>query len=186
MTIRGHWSVLLAPVLPIALGLYLLNYFGVTPVQTLDKIRHVMSRQPPFEWTVAIDLMVWVIIGFGLTLLGGRIAWMITTRVEVCRTGIEHRTGLVHQYTSRIQFKDIECLSLYQSWLGALLGYGTVTVHGHGSATVILKNICNARDLLLHIDQQMAKLPVAPRMAASPSTPTRATAEKDAGVALAG
>ena len=186
MNIRGHWSVLLAPLIPLALGLYLLNHFGVTPGQTLAKIQHVMSRQPPFDWTVAMDITVWLIIGFGLVVLAGRIAWLLTTRVEVERNGIEHRTGVLHRYTSRIQYKDAECLSLYQSWLGYLLGYGTVTVHGRGSAKVALKNVTTARDLMMYIDQQMARSAAAPRPAPSPVTAPRNEQPSTGDVALAG
>lgn len=184
MNIRGHWSVLLTPLIPLALGLYLLNHFGVTPGQTLAKIQHVMSRQPPVDFTVAIDLVVWLIIGFGLTVLAGRIAWLMTTRVDVMENCIEHRTGIIHRYTSRIQFKDAESLSLYQSWLGYLLGYGTVTVHGRGSATVALKNVATARDLMLYIDQQMARTEAVTMPAPTPMT--RASSKTDDGIALVG
>ncbi|MFC4259707.1 PH domain-containing protein [Marinobacter lacisalsi] len=186
MNIRGHWSVLLTPFIPLALGLYLLSHFGVTPGQTLAKIQHVMSRQPPVDWTIAIDLAVWLIIGFGLFVLAGRIAWLMTTRVEVMKNGIEHRTGVIHRYTSRIQFKDAESLSLYQSWLGYLLGYGTVTVHGRGSAIVALKNVATARDLMLHIDQQMARTEAPAKPAPTPASATGANTENKDGMALAG
>lgn len=187
MTIRGHWSVLLTPLIPLALGLYLLNHFGVTPGETIAKIQHVMSRQPPFEWTIVIDIAVWLVTGFGAVVMAGRIAWLLTTRVDVAKNGIEHRTGLLHRYTSRIQFKDAECLSLYQSWLGYLLGYGTVTVHGRGSATVALKNVATARDLMMHIDQQMAHADAAARPTAPAVPVSRNTDEaKDDDVALAG
>lgn len=186
MNIRGHWSVLLPTLLPIALGLYLLSYFSITPGETISKIQHVMSRQPPVEWTVAIDIVVWLILGFGLAMLAGRIAWLLTTRVEVLKNAIEHRTGLVHRYTTRIQFKDAESLSMYQSWLGYLLGYGTVTVHGRGTSTLTLKNVANARDLMLYIDQQMARNDTPPKPR---PTPDRDVGDSDRcgdNVALAG
>ena len=183
MNIRGHWSVLLPPLFPLALGIYLLSRFGVTPGQTLAKVQHVLSRQPPVDWTIAIDLMVWVVVGFGVFVLGERLVWLMTTRVEVTKTGIEHRTGLLRRYTRRIQFKDADSLSLYQSWLGYLLGYGTVTVHGRGSATVTLRNVATARDLMLHIDQQMARTDI---VAAPTVRRTPDTGGSPADVALAG
>jgi len=186
MNIRGHWSVLLMPIIPLALGLYLLSHFGVTPGQTLAKIQHVMSRQPPVDWTVVVDLMVWLVIGFGLAMLAGRLAWLLTTRVEIMKNGIEHRTGVLHRYTSRIQFKDAESLSLYQSWLGYLLGYGTVTVHGRGSATIALKNIATARGLMLHIDQQMARTEALAKPAPTKAPAVGTNPETKDGIALAG
>ncbi len=186
MDIRGHWSVLLAPLIPLTCGIYLVNHFDVSPGQTLDKIHHVLSRQPPFEWTIVTDLTAWLIVGFGLFLLAERLVWLATTRVEVMKHGIEHRTGLLRQYTSHIQFKDAECLSLYQSGLGALLGYGTLTIHGRGSATITLPDVATARDLMQYVDRQIQRSAQAGPQATSAATdepPLVAPAERKTAVA---
>lgn len=186
MTIRGHWSVLLTPLIPLALGLYLLNHVGVTPGETIAKIQHVMGRQPPFPWTMVIDIAVWLVIGFGVVIMAGRIAWLLTTRVDVDKNGIELRTGLLHRYTSRIQFRNAESLSLYQSWLGYLLGYGTVTVYGRGSTTVALKNVSTARDLMLYIDRQVARNDAPQKPLPTPDQDTGNTGQSENDVALTG
>lgn len=158
----------------------------MTPGQTLDKVRHVLSRQPPFEWTIATDLAVWLVVGFGVLVLAERLIWLLTTRVTVLKHAVEHHTGLARRYTTRIQFRDVESLSLYRSWLGVLLDYGTVTIHGRGSTRIVLANVATARDLMLHIDQQVARADTQARPAPANIRQHPDTAAIEEDVSLAG
>lgn len=57
---------------------------------------------------------------------------MATTDVAITSRRLILKTGLVARHTSELELTSIEAVNLEQTFLGRLLGYGRVQVHGTG------------------------------------------------------
>ncbi len=57
---------------------------------------------------------------------------MATTDVAITNRRLILKTGLVARHTSELELTSIEAVNLEQTFLGRLLGYGRVQVHGTG------------------------------------------------------
>lgn len=155
--VKPHWIALVGGCSQMAIGLWLMTTYDVSPVGTFQKIDTFKEFwEPPLDFTVVIDLATWlVLLSAGYSLAHG-LTYMLTTKISLKRTHLEWQTGLIHQHAARMQYKDMESVSLYRSWLGAILGYGTVKTWGKGSGSITMEKVTHPKLLLAHIDRKIA------------------------------
>ena len=70
-----------------------------------------------------------------------------TTTITVDRFGIHVKRGLVNITQRDFNFKSIEQLQVQQDFLGQILGYGKITIHGTGIGGAIIDCVANAKRL---------------------------------------
>ena len=84
---------------------------------------------------------------FGLFLLGRA----ISTEIAVTNERFIKKSGIVSFDTEEIGLDNIETISVEQSILGRLLGYGTLTVHGTGREEIRITMVDRPVALRKHI-----------------------------------
>jgi uncharacterized membrane protein YdbT with pleckstrin-like domain len=111
----------------------------------------------------------------GLVILAQRYIHRWTTVIAVTSVRVTLKTGLISRSTYEIPLDKIEEVMVHQSFLGRLLGYGALSVHGTGVAVIkfpILGNPVKVRrEIETAIEQARAKAhtqqPVPERVAVS-------------------
>lgn len=70
-------------------------------------------------------------------------AWVsrISTELAVTNKRVIAKVGLIRRDTLELQLSKVESYQVDQTILGRILGYGTITISGTGSASLLLKNI---------------------------------------------
>lgn len=71
-------------------------------------------------------------LSFGLYYLGKA----VSTEIAVTNECFIHKSGLVSFETEELELDNIEKVTVAQSILGRVLGYGTLTAHGTGSEDI--------------------------------------------------
>ena len=71
-------------------------------------------------------------LSFGLYYLGKA----ISTEIAVTNECFIHKSGIVSFQTEELELDNIEKVTVAQSIIGRLLGYGTLTAHGTGSEEI--------------------------------------------------
>ena len=121
-----HWSIYLAAIIALVIGLAFLVWHYV-------------------EGKANLLLLLGAIV-FGVTGIVLAIgAWLkrFGTEVAVTDRRVIYKTGLVQRHTVEINLDKVESVDVDQSLLGRLLGYGTVTIRGTGQAVEPLRDIAD-------------------------------------------
>jgi uncharacterized membrane protein YdbT with pleckstrin-like domain len=113
----------------------------------------------------AIALMALAVISLsvlGLASIVGRIIFVAVkewlqqwiTEIAVTDRRVIVKTGLIRRHTAEMNMDKVESVTVYQSVLGRLLGYGSVHVRGTGeglghldyiSSPILLRNMITAK-----------------------------------------
>lgn len=119
-----HWIIFLSPVLALAAGIAV--YFYAGQITTFTEI--VSSA------------------GLALVILGVIMAvsvWIkyISTEMAITNRRVIAKVGFIWRRTIEMERQKVESVSVDQSILGRILGYGTVVVRGTGSTLEPMSNI---------------------------------------------
>lgn len=120
---RLHWILYARPLL--------LTLAGVALAITLAQV-----SDPPWLWYV----------GLAVSALG--VAWwlvrwieLMTSEFAVTSIRLIFKIGLVARHTTELLLSKVESISVTQSLLGRLLGYGDLTVTGTGGAREVFTRV---------------------------------------------
>jgi len=130
-----HWSVLAGPAF-IAL---LLAAGGIT----LLAYRHDMLIAGLVPLALAILIIAFEVIQRGATEIA------VTNRRVIIKTGMASRRSL------EIMLPKVESIGIDEPFLGRLLGYGTVTIHGTGGTPEPFQRIAHPAQLRREVQQQV-------------------------------
>jgi len=72
---------------------------------------------------------------------------VISTEYAITNQRVIVKTGLVRRTTSEVAIGKVEGISLSQSVLGRLVGYGTITVSGTGTQKAPFRYVANPMEL---------------------------------------
>lgn len=132
---RVHWIILLRPVLYLAIGLVLVWLGDDKNFPILEIIGGLFLLFVPINYVFAI-----------LTI--------ISTEIAVTNRRIITKIGFIRRHTSEIDRTKVEGISVDQSILGRILGYGTVTVTGTGGKSAPMRSIANPVELRTNVRAQ--------------------------------
>lgn len=119
---RVHWVVYLLPVLLVLPGAFCLGFSLVQP--TLVGVGVVL---------VLIAFVVWL----------NALLTRISTELAITDRRVISKIGFIRRLTSEINLSRVEGVSVYQSMLGRMLNYGTVSVTGTGGRIAPMRNIAD-------------------------------------------
>jgi len=91
--------------------------------------------QPPALGNIFV-ILAGAAFAAGLVILTQRYVHRWTTVVAVTSVRVILKTGLISRETREIPLDKIEEVMVHQSFLGRLLGYGALSVHGTGVAVI--------------------------------------------------
>ena len=122
-----HWFVYLWAILMLVICLIL----AVAALSTADKQN--------------LSLALWIAaLIFALLALSSALRAFIrraTTELAVTDQRVIYKTGLLARHTLEMNRAKVESVTVDQTMLGRIFGYGTVTVRGVGSALEPIRNI---------------------------------------------
>ena len=101
-----------------------------------------LACAPVFGVLVAghpFDPLDYAIMGLGLIPLPFGLYYFgkaLSTEIAVTNECFIHKSGIVSFQTEELELDNIEKITVAQSILGRLLGYGTLTAHGTGSEEI--------------------------------------------------
>jgi len=121
------WGSLLLP-LAVLLGLYI--HAGARAHDAAD----------PLSWALFL-VAVWVIMGFITFIRMLLRKW--TTEIGITSHRFVEKYGLLTMRTNEIALPNIEGVRVHQSFLGRVLGYGTVKIEGTGVDSVTTPSIAD-------------------------------------------
>jgi uncharacterized membrane protein YdbT with pleckstrin-like domain len=74
-----------------------------------------------------------------------------TTEIEVTDRRIVYKEGFIRRKTIEMQMDKVESVDVDQSFLGRILNYGLVTIHGTGEGWQPIENVAEPLELRNHI-----------------------------------
>jgi len=148
---RLHWIV----VAPALLGGGMIDMIGVGLV-----VAALVGRGPRGHASVPM-----IILGAVLMLLGS--AWMATgiiqwraTEITVTSRRVLIKTGIVSRHTTEILLAKVESISIEESMIARVLGFGKLTVHGTGGTPETFERIASPHAFRRQVQIQIEGLPV--------------------------
>ena len=120
---RLHWILYTRPLL--------LTLTGVALAIALAQL-----TDPPWLWYLGVAVSA-------LGVLGWLVRWveLRTSEFAVTSTRLIFKIGLVARHTTELLLPKVESISVTQSLLGRLLGYGDLTVTGTGGAREVYTRV---------------------------------------------
>lgn len=104
-----------------------------------------------YHWSYTL-LALLALLSLGIMLIGVVIflnmmirKW--TTEIAVTSERFVFKTGWISRHTQEVSLQRIEEVNLNQSFLGRILGYGRLHLHGTGVGVIELPNIDNPLEL---------------------------------------
>jgi uncharacterized membrane protein YdbT with pleckstrin-like domain len=128
---RLHPIIFARAVLVLIVGVVLLFFPGLTQARTVVLVIGVLMLIPPF-------------VSYQTTELG-----VTNKRVIV-------KTGLIRRRTIELLLRQVEAISVDQSLLGRLLGYGSITLTGTGGVREVFHQVRDPLELRRRIHGQVA------------------------------
>lgn len=126
-----HAIIFARAVLVLVVGVGLLFFPGLTQARTVVLLIGVLMLVPPF-------------VSYQTTELG-----VTNKRVIV-------KTGLIRRRTIELLLRQVEAISVDQSLLGRLLGYGSITITGTGGVREVFHQVRDPLELRRRIHGQVA------------------------------
>ena len=105
-------------------------------VPALFWIAAFVAKGAPPAFGPAFLVFTAAAFAFGLIIALGRYVHKWTTVIAVTSVRLILKTGLIARKAHEVSLDKIEEVFVDQSFLGRLLGYGTLTVHGTGVAII--------------------------------------------------
>jgi len=119
-----------------------------------------------------LDYLTWGLVLLGVVYFLWQLIRIRATEIAVTDRRFIRKTGWIGRDTSEVELRSIEEVSLKQTVLGRLFGYGTLTVRGTGAGLVESPGIDDPKIFQKAIQtaqsRMRAQLADAPRPAASP------------------
>ena len=126
---RLHWIIFLKPAILVTIGIF---FIGIFP-----------------------SLAIFIIVT-GLVFLIDPIITYITSEYGVTNKRIIFKVGFIRRQTLELLHKHVESLSIKQSVLERILGFGSVTVTGTGGIKQIFNNISYPLKLRKRVHEQIS------------------------------
>jgi len=136
-TTKLHWFVYLWAILLIVICLVL----AVAAWSTTDK--------PNLSLALAIAALMFALLALSSALRA--FIRRATTELAVTDHRVIYKTGLIARHTLEMNRAKVESVTVDQTLLGRLFGYGTVTVRGVGSALEPIRNITDPLTFRNHL-----------------------------------
>jgi len=130
-----HWSVLFWP-LVIALAL------------AAGAIVCILQKDPNFLYAGAGLLVTGLVIIAVAAVKRNGIEIAVTNRRVIIKTGVMNRRSL------EIMLPKVESIGINESFLGRMLGYGTVVIHGTGGTPEPFDKIAHPSEFRKHVQEQ--------------------------------
>ena len=105
----------------------------------------IVGRFPTVFWIGAWATLI--VLGpflIGVYFFARWAVYMKSTFAVVTNQRVILKRGLIRRWTEELAVDSIESVELDQSVLGRLFGYGTITVHGTGEASIELPPVAHA------------------------------------------
>jgi uncharacterized membrane protein YdbT with pleckstrin-like domain len=89
----------------------------------------------------------------------GAIQWS-ATEITVTTRRVLIKTGVVSRHTTEVLLAKVESISIEESMMARLLGFGKVTVHGTGGTPETFERIAHPHAFRRQVQIQIEALPV--------------------------
>jgi uncharacterized membrane protein YdbT with pleckstrin-like domain len=125
--------------------------------------RYVASNLIRGEQVVYETRRHWIIF---LSLRGLLTLWFLplidywTSEFAITNKRVIVKVGLISRQTLELNLQRVESVSVDQSILGRLLGYGTITIIGTGGTREPFHRIANPLEFRKAVEEQLSLLPV--------------------------
>jgi uncharacterized membrane protein YdbT with pleckstrin-like domain len=129
-----HWIIYWPAIALMALAVIALIVLGLASI--VGRIIFVLLALPAIFFAIKEWLQQWI------------------TEIAVTDRRVIVKTGLIRRHTAEMNMDKVESVTVYQSVLGRLLGYGSVHVRGTGeglghldyiSSPILLRNMITAK-----------------------------------------
>jgi len=130
-----HWSVLLGP-LVIAMVIF------------AGAIACLLQRNSDFLYAGA------ALLGVALAVLAVAVVKRNATEIAVTNRRVIIKTGWVDRRSLEIMLAKVESIGITESFLGRMLGYGTVVIRGTGGTPEPFERIAHPSELRKHVHEQ--------------------------------
>jgi hypothetical protein len=152
---RHHWIVLLGPLLGLP-GLALLvgaieAKSGKDPAGTgiLSEIAAQLGPQGTAALGGILLVAAIIVLSYGLAKRNATIMAVTNRRVLI-------KTGMTSRRTLDLMLSKVESIGVDETFLGRMLGFGSVVVHGTGGTPESFVNIANPQQLRRSVQEQIA------------------------------
>jgi uncharacterized membrane protein YdbT with pleckstrin-like domain len=125
--------------------------------------RYVASNLISGEQVVYGTRLHWIVF---LSLRGILTLWLLplidywTSEFAITNKRVIVKIGLISRQTLELNLQRVESVSVDQSILGRLLGYGTITIIGTGGTREPFHRIANPLEFRKAVEEQLSLLPV--------------------------
>jgi len=130
-----HWSVLFWP-LVIAL------------VMAAGAIVCILQKDPNFLYAGAGLLVV------GLVIITVAAVKRNATEIAVTNRRVIIKTGVMNRRSLEIMLPKVESIGIHEAFMGRMLGYGTVVIHGTGGTPEPFDKIAHPSEFRKHVQEQ--------------------------------
>jgi hypothetical protein len=158
---RHHWIVLLGPLLVSLLlglpGLALLvgaiqAKSGKDPAARAGILSEIAAQLGPQGTAVLGGILLVaaiIVLSYGLAKRNATIMAVTNRRVLI-------KTGMTSRRTLDLMLSKVESIGVDETFLGRMLGFGSVVVHGTGGTPESFVNIANPQQLRRSVQEQIA------------------------------
>jgi hypothetical protein len=149
-TTRLHWTVLLWPMV-------LALIFGASGIALL--VRYASDSGDKSEASTAMMAggVLLLIVALVCVIVG--IAKRNSTEMAVTNKRLVIKVGIATRETIDLLLQQVESIKVDESFMGRILGYGTVIVRGTGGTPDDFDRISNPIEFRKQVQQQIEKLP---------------------------
>ncbi|MEM6649237.1 MAG: PH domain-containing protein [Pseudomonadota bacterium] len=135
---------------------FLWGVFSILPISYLMFLIATGQDIPgQLPWVMGLSAVPAVL---GLFLLIAHLIHLNTTEIVVTTFRFVYKTGLISRDTKEVSLNKIEEISLRQSILGRIFGYGNMTLRGTGVGVITLPNVDRPLKVRQIIESAKAKL----------------------------
>lgn len=130
-----HWSVLFWPVV-------------IAVIFVAGAIACLLERDPNFLYAGAALLVV------ALVVLVVAMVRRAATEIGVTNRRVIIKTGLANRRSLEILLPKVESIGITEPFMGRMLGYGTVLIHGTGGTPEPFDKIAHPAEFRKHVQEQ--------------------------------
>jgi uncharacterized membrane protein YdbT with pleckstrin-like domain len=100
-----------------------------------------------------------------------------TTEIGVTNQRIIYKTGFISRDTNELQLRSIEEVSMQQTVLGRIFGYGRIEIHGTGEEQIVLPNLGDPLELRRALQEAIGEVQRTTQPVSSGAAPQRTPVE---------